>query len=331
MDIDKMKGIQLKEDKKIFYIEINNYITKPKVWFYFSDDGVYYSSSYGNEVFDQKEDITGLLDNINSILNDQIVAAVSIQLKNAGLRFDFQPRSHDREANLNIFIRKRKSHQPDCDITIDRKQMEYFRFYLMMVIGMKPYRDKSYMDDLRKKEIIPSFRWCLVGNIINEHFQGENKDIVHGTKHFSPNTKVYIAPANWGDGFEKVIVIGKQRKRFKYIELVMPSKWTENWRLGKICKPEILNIIEISDHTWWDDSITDKEHILELANNHKDTVYRLKDILTKKELDFFIRNNLPTECKRDIDSLWKLISELTKLEPLTEEIETITDKLQDNL
>ena len=101
--------------------------------------------------------------------------------------------------------------------------------------------------------------------------------------------------------------------------------------MGKICKPEILNIIEISDHTWWDDSITDKEHILELANNHKDTVYRLKDILTKKELDFFIRNNLPTECKRDIDSLWKLISELTKLEPLTEEIETITDKLQDNL
>lgn len=33
------------------------------------------------------------------------------------------------------------------------------------------------------------FIWCLVGNIVSE-----NK----GTKHFTPNTKVFCFPAQWG-------------------------------------------------------------------------------------------------------------------------------------
>jgi hypothetical protein len=43
------------------------------------------------------------------------------------------------------------------------------------------------------------FVWCLVGNIVAEHTYGEQKQVKQGSKHFTPNTKVYCMPAKWGD------------------------------------------------------------------------------------------------------------------------------------
>ncbi len=67
---------------------------------------------------------------------------------------------------------------------------------------------KSLEDIYRSVEEY-DFVWCLVGNIVEEHEFGEEKEIRKGTKHFSPNAKVYCFPALWGDGYEHILVLGK--------------------------------------------------------------------------------------------------------------------------
>jgi len=104
------------------------------------------------------------------------------------------------------------------------------------------------------------FIWCLIGNIIDEHLDGKEKILKHGTKHFSPNTKVYCFPVKWGDGYEDIIVIGKHRKSFKSVVIVMPSKFITNWRLQKVYKPNVLKLMRSQDG--WTNSDKDKETIL---------------------------------------------------------------------
>jgi len=107
-----------------------------------------------------------------------------------------------------------------------------------------------------------TFIWCLVGNIIDEHYYGTDKEIKHGTKHFSPSTKVYCFPMNWGDAYEKIKVIGRHRKTIGNICIVMPSKYITNWRLQKVHRPNVLKLMHSQDG--WTDSDKDKETILDM-------------------------------------------------------------------
>lgn len=110
-------------------------------------------------------------------------------------------------------------------------------------------------------------RWCLIGNVVENHEYGEEKEIKTGSKHFRPGAKVYIAPANWGDGYENVIVIGCPRHGKRYIEVVMRSELIRNFRAGKVYAPAVLKMMEESEYRWWGD--TDKERIEELAESWK--------------------------------------------------------------
>lgn len=122
----------------------------------------------------------------------------------------------------------------------------------------------SNTDDIGSffRAVSPEWRWALVGNIVETHEYGENHEIRYGTKQFPPGAKVYIAPPNWGDGWENVIVIGVPRKSKKYIEIVMPCKYIENFRIQKVFKPAILRIMFRSKYWWWDDSDNDRDTIL---------------------------------------------------------------------
>lgn len=111
------------------------------------------------------------------------------------------------------------------------------------------------------------WRWCLVGNVVKNHPYGESKDIPIGTKHFQPGAKVYMAPANWGDGYENIVVIGCPRRTKHYIEVIMRSILIENFRLKKVYEPFILKMMELSEYGWWDDSDDDKERIITLIES----------------------------------------------------------------
>lgn len=109
------------------------------------------------------------------------------------------------------------------------------------------------------------WRWGLVGNIVQTHEYGEEHKILVGSKQFGPGAKVYIAPAQWGDGFENVCVIGKPRHRRGLIELVMPLRLIENLRLKRVFQPAALERMEKSQYRWWSDSEEDRMTILKLA------------------------------------------------------------------
>ena len=98
------------------------------------------------------------------------------------------------------------------------------------------------------------WRWCIIGNIVDTHPYGEEHEERHGTKQFSPGTKVYCAPAQWGDGWESVVVIGKPRKQRHLITIVMPLKWITNFRIQKVYNPVALSMMKSSDYRWWDDT-----------------------------------------------------------------------------
>lgn len=115
---------------------------------------------------------------------------------------------------------------------------------------------------MNKDENNYTWRWCLVGNIVEKHPYGEEHEIRYGSKHFSGGTKVYIAPAQWGDGMEKIVVLGLSRHSQNFVEVVISSKLVENFRLGKAYQPILLKRMDESPYRWWDNSDNDREEII---------------------------------------------------------------------
>lgn len=70
---------------------------------------------------------------------------------------------------------------------------EYYEKYKTAITG-------SYEDFIKQGH---SWCWCLVGNIVQEHEYGEEREIKYGTRQFSRGTKVFLAPVQWGDGLRK--------------------------------------------------------------------------------------------------------------------------------
>lgn len=89
------------------------------------------------------------------------------------------------------------------------------------------------MNDDNKPEVSSdkTFIWCLVGNILTEgkYIDRGNVTVFNGTKHFKPGTKVYCSPFIWGDGYERIRVIGRASDNNKFISLIMESKYITNW------------------------------------------------------------------------------------------------------
>ena len=123
-------------------------------------------------------------------------------------------------------------------------------------------------DDSNEKEWV----WCLVGNIIETHEYGERKELLHGTKQFRSGAKVYLAPSNWSDGYENIVVIGIPRHSRHFIEIITRSDYVENFRLQKVYNPFLLKMMRDSEYLWWDDS-EDSCHriksLIEALNNRR--------------------------------------------------------------
>lgn len=119
------------------------------------------------------------------------------------------------------------------------------------------------------------WRYCLVGNIVEQRTFGEDEDIGYGTKAFSGGTKVYIDFAQWGDGLEHVVVIGKPRHTRALKQMVIPLKHIEKFRCQKVFSPAVLKLIECSEYDWWGNTEDAREVASSLAEklnavrNHK--------------------------------------------------------------
>lgn len=117
-------------------------------------------------------------------------------------------------------------------------------------------------DEVAHRESI----WCVVANVVDEHPYGEDQEIQRGTKHFAPGTKVYCFPALWGDGYEKIRVIGRHRGSKRFVTMVMASKWLTNWRVKLVYSPHIVSKMR----RYWDDSTKAKVQAETLVNSLKE-------------------------------------------------------------
>jgi hypothetical protein len=108
---------------------------------------------------------------------------------------------------------------------------------------------------------LPS-QWCLVGNIVEERPYGEGgTETKRGTKHFSPGTKVYCLPSHWGDGYEKIRVIGRHRGSRQFATLVIRADWVTNWRAKVVYDPVVLRLIHEATEKAWIGNWSSKEHV----------------------------------------------------------------------
>ena len=93
---------------------------------------------------------------------------------------------------------------------------------------------------LKSREQADEHPWCLVGNIVDDNPKGESKEIVHGTKRFSPGSKVYCMTPQWGDGYESVVVVGRARGSKRFITIVQRTSNISNWRAKQVYSPEVI-------------------------------------------------------------------------------------------
>src|ERR1700733_4342297 len=88
-----------------------------------------------------------------------------------------------------------------------------------------------------------NFIWCCVANITREPHTEGSDELQLGTKRFSPGTKIYCFPQQWGDGLERIQVLGKGRKTSRLIDVVVSSKYLVNARVLKVFQPHVIRMM----------------------------------------------------------------------------------------
>lgn len=158
-----------------------------------------------------------------------------------------------------------------------------------------PSTEGDYWDYIKTNKL-PEWIWCLVGNVIDEHPFGEDHTVVHGTRHFSPGTKVYCFPVQWGDGYEKIAVLGKHRGSRGLIRIVMSRELIHNFRCQKVFSPYVIKRIYIRNNhgmnfEGWGQSEADHETILSLLpwlNTTPEEEKQRSLLLNSSQLSFLI-------------------------------------------
>ena len=129
-------------------------------------------------------------------------------------------------------------------------------------------------------ETVREFEYCLVGNIVEKHYFGQEKDIKYGSKHFRGGAKVFVFPEFGGMGHEQIRVIGLPRKRYKTIDVVIPSKLITNVRVKKIYQADLKEkIVENSYYLSWkkegDNELNSMMKFAESFNNYNKEHYQI--------------------------------------------------------
>jgi hypothetical protein len=97
---------------------------------------------------------------------------------------------------------------------------------------------------LIKNNLNEEFRYILVGNIIDKHYYGVDKEIKSGTKQFRAGAKVYLLPQYGGMGHENMPVFGLPRKSWKKIKIVIRSVMIKNVRVKKTFDPKMIEMVK---------------------------------------------------------------------------------------
>lgn len=134
--------------------------------------------------------------------------------------------------------------------------------FLTLETFCEVFRVSQEEENPRKPIEEVEFVWCLVGNIIEKHYFGEEKKVVSGTKHFRANTKVYCLLPPWDHFAKNILTIGLARKGRRLISVITQRGFVTNFRIQKIYNPKIIELIY--KNNGWTDNDYDKETILKI-------------------------------------------------------------------
>lgn len=239
--------------------------------------------SYGIDITDDAE----LLSSINElVLNEECIYAIITKCvtedpKGVGLLYT-AAESSLLDRCLFKLDHIKKMFRPNYDFGRRKKKTT-------------PSTEGDYWDYIKTNKL-PEWIWCLVGNVIDEHPFGEDHTVVHGTRHFSPETKVYCLPVQWGDGYEKIAVLGKHRGSRGLIRIVMSREVIHNFRCQKVFSPYVIKrMYTRSNHGMnfegWGQSEAEHETILSLLpwlNTTPEEEKQRTLLLTSSQLSFLI-------------------------------------------
>ncbi|NOS91899.1 MAG: hypothetical protein HOP30_08250 [Cyclobacteriaceae bacterium] len=96
-----------------------------------------------------------------------------------------------------------------------------------------------------------TFISCLVANIATDD-----------SSRFKKGTKVYLYPPLWGDGYQAIKVIGKDKETNKFIEIIVSEKKLNNFKVVKVSKPDIIS--RFSNH--WNNNPDNVQQMLKMAD-----------------------------------------------------------------
>ena len=88
---------------------------------------------------------------------------------------------------------------------------------------------------------------------------------------------MYIAPIQWGDGGEKVVVIGVPRHTKQWIEVVMRRDYITNFRIKRVYSPTLLRIMHNSEFLWWDNTQQSYDDISPRASKRSQNLHCKSD------------------------------------------------------
>ena len=118
-----------------------------------------------------------------------------------------------------------------------------------------------------------SSQWCLVGNIKDKRPYGLNgHEERAGTKHYSAGTEVFCLPVQWGDGYEKIVVVGRHRGSKKFSKMIIRSDWITNWRAKVVYSPEVIRLLTQDGFRNWASEEEVKQHIEFLNQNNEPSI-----------------------------------------------------------
>ncbi len=123
----------------------------------------------------------------------------------------------------------------------------------------------------------PAPFWCLVANVRAQRPSGPGGvEVRRGTKHFASGTKVYCFRPLWGDGYEKILVVGLSRRSRRYIAVVVSWRALTNWRAKLVYSPAVQRrMLRLVQEHWWDRTLTDaqlRDHAARMIGDGSETM-----------------------------------------------------------
>ncbi|MEE1296990.1 MAG: hypothetical protein UHD09_09260 [Bifidobacterium sp.] len=93
---------------------------------------------------------------------------------------------------------------------------------------------------------LPEWVWAMVANVVDERTTGEDHHVVHGTKGFSPGTKVYVAD-DWHMSLHDcggyLQVIGRPRHGRRLVRMWVRRDALMNFRVQQCRQPQAIKLM----------------------------------------------------------------------------------------